>query len=245
MSKSEQSELVLSKAQLAVDANDTPANSMIKLALASNVDVDKLERLLALYEREQATKARSEYFVALGKFQAEVPTIPRTREVHSRSGGTMYKFANLDDVIRVIRPVEQKHGFSHRFEYEETAEANGVKVTCVVSHIGGHSERTTIPVPSTSGQNTNAAQNRGIEISYGERYALKGAYGLTTCDDNDVVGPVETITSEQANKLSELIMKTGTDESKLLAYCGIDVLVDLPTVRYAEIESMLRKKVAK
>lgn len=163
-------------------AASVEADNMIRLAISEKLDVDKLERLIAMRDRENERRARGEFFRALTELQAVMPAIPKRRAVTRQGGGLLYKFANLDDITEALRPLEKAHGFAHRFEFAPSDAGCGV--TCVVTHSAGHSERTTVTVPPTKGQNTNAAQDNGIQMAYGMRYALLGAYGITTADED-------------------------------------------------------------
>ena len=64
---------------------------------------------------EAALKAFNE---ALSLFQAECPVIVKGKGVHTRSGELAYKFAPIEEVEKVIKPIELKHGFSHTFDQD-------------------------------------------------------------------------------------------------------------------------------
>jgi len=194
------------------------SDALVRLAIDKNLDVDKLERIIALHNEAKAHAAKAAFFEAFKRLQSELPEIVKRRTVSKRDGGgLLYKFANLTDIVRVLRPLEQAHGFAHRFEFAE--EGGRLCVTCIVTHVDGHSERSTFTVPATTGQNTSAAQNAGIMQTYGMRYAIIGAYGITTADeDMDAVAPrapVEPLaTMAQRKEIAALAKTLGVSDEK-------------------------------
>ena len=226
---------------------NTPAD-LLRMAVAGGADVDKLAKLMDLQERWQAAEAKRQFVEAMADFQSRMPAIPKVREVHrsaEKGGGLMYRFANADDITRAIRANEKDCGFSHRFEFEPR-EGGGCKTTCIITHKGGHSERTTVSIPATKGMNTNAAQDNGIEMQYGMRYSLIGAYGITTgAEDTDGrTGdePARVVTPKQAEDLRFLIGETGTDLTKFLKWAQAVDLASFPADLYAEAMATLNAR---
>lgn len=229
-----------------------PSTDLIRLAIEGNVDVDKLERLVAMHERAMERQARQDFFDALSGFQSEIPTIPKAHPVYSKGGQLLYKFANSDDIAKAIREIERKHNLSHRFEIG-ALESGGITVSCIVTHAHGHSETTTIPIPETKGMNTNAAQNRGIEVQYGMRYALCGAYGITTATE-DTDGKGEDGDGKADEPLASLIerksiMKAAKDrtipleelQALVKRVSGVDHSDDIPAKDVPAILDAIKK----
>lgn len=169
--------------------SDRPAGTqqtpdrLMALAIERGADVDKLERLMDLQDRYNAQQAREAYFDALSRFQAEVATIPRGKEVRNGDGTIRYKYAPLDIVISTIKPTLLACGLSYRWETE--ASEDDLRVVCYVTHKLGHTESTSVQIPGIAGYGTNSAQDRGSAISYGKRYSLTNALGLQPEDDDD------------------------------------------------------------
>lgn len=171
---------------------NTPSD-LISQAIEKGMTVEGLEKLMALQERWEANQARKLFFEAFTNFQAEAPDLRKTKEVkmNLRDGGNAsYNFAPLADIARQIGPVLKKHSLSYRWEIQDDDKA--IKVTCLVSHIDGHTERTTMQAsPDTTGAK-NAIQARGSAIEYMKRYTLVGALGLTTAD-SDIDGRLPNV----------------------------------------------------
>lgn len=151
---------------------------LISQAIEKGLDVNSLEKLMALQERWQAGIARKEFFEAFMRFQHECPDIRKMKEVSFKD--VSYKYAPLSDVTRQIADVLEKYSLSYRWEIQDTDKE--IKVTCLVSHVGGHTEQTTMTAsPDTTGSK-NAIQARGSTIEYLKRYTLIGALGISTAD---------------------------------------------------------------
>lgn len=159
-------------------------DNFISQAIQSNADADTLEKLFSLKERHDANEARKLFFSAMHKFQEIKPELRRSAEVSFGQGKTAYKFTPLSEIEKALREPLSKCGLSYRFE--NGLGENTYSVTCIVSHVDGHSERTTMTAPADSSGNKNQIQGIGSTSTYLMRYTLTAALGLTTADeDND------------------------------------------------------------
>ncbi len=160
----------------------TPAD-LLSQAIDKGLGVEELSKLMDLQERWQANQARKSFFEAFTMFQANCPDLRKTKTVSFNQ--TSYKFTPLAEITRQIAPALEKANLSFRWEIQDNEKE--LKVTFLVSHIDGHTERTTMTAtPDTSG-NKNAIQARGSAITYLQRYTLIGGLGLSTAD-SDVDG---------------------------------------------------------
>lgn len=160
-------------------AVQTPTD-LISQAIEKGLDVESLGKLLDLQLKWEANKARKAFFEAFTNFQSECPDLRKTKEVSFNQ--TRYHYAPLADITRQIGKLLKKNELSYRWEIQDTMQE--IKVTCLVSHIDGHTEQTTMQAnPDTSGAK-NAIQARGSAIEYLKRYTLIGALGLSTADSD-------------------------------------------------------------
>jgi hypothetical protein len=158
---------------------ETPHN-LIALAIEKGLDTQSLRELMDLKERHDATIARKAFFEAFTGFQAQCPDIRKAKAVEF--GNTKYTYAPLADITRQIGKVLKENELSYRWEIEDSGQE--IKVTALVSHILGHTERTTMSAnPDTSGSK-NPIQARGSAIEYLKRYTLIGALGISTADSD-------------------------------------------------------------
>jgi len=161
---------------------DTSPPALLAAAVQSNLDIDKLERLVALNERWQAEQARTAFFEAFAAFQARVPVLTKDKLVSF--GQTQYRHASLGSIMREIAPPLEASGLSFRFQIDND-ESGGLSVACIVSHAAGHSEHTAMSAPADSSGSKNAIQSRGSTVTYLQRYTLVAALGLVTADPDD------------------------------------------------------------
>jgi hypothetical protein len=172
---------------------------LLTLAVNQNLDIEKLERLMDLQNRWETEQNRKSFFEALAKFQSEVPEIRKNKKVkfETQKGTTDYNYAPLADVIRQIKDTCKDCGLSYRWEISDTKEE--IKVTCLVTHVNGHTEKTTMTASPDDSGSKNKIQSRGSAIEYLKRYTLIGALGLSTTD-SDVDGIVPEISLDILHK---------------------------------------------
>lgn len=219
-------------------ALQSPTN-LIELAIEKGANIDTIERLMALYERERAEKARKAFHEALSKFQSVVPPIPHNKKGYENR----YSYADLEQIYKTIQQPLHDCGFSVSYKFrdvkkdspvdvnaliEETRKFDldrkkqvvleniirailsekDIEVTCVITHVEGHSEETKMIGPEDYSGSKNSIQSRGSSTTYLERYALIGALNLVTAD-GDVDGgkpkPQEKDKREQVGNRWEAI----------------------------------------
>jgi hypothetical protein len=149
---------------------------MIEIAITSNADIDKLERLMDLQERWEAKEAKKSFNAALSRFQATCPTIICRKKGHN------YKYAPMCDVVKQVSGLIADNGLSYRFEQQSV---NGmICITCVVSHVGGHSERLKLEANADTSGSKNGVQAIGSTLTYLKRYSFLGSFGIATADED-------------------------------------------------------------
>lgn len=171
-------------------ATVTPAD-LLRHALDSGADLDRLEKLMDLQERWEANEARKAYADAMTEFKRNPPTIIKDKRVSFKSGSgqTQYDHATIGNVTGSIIASLAQHGFSHSWSTEQRDGL--VIVTCIITHRQGHSERVMLmSSPDTSG-GKNSIQSIISAQTYLQRHSLLAATGLATNDqvDNDGAPP--------------------------------------------------------
>jgi hypothetical protein len=180
----------------------TPAtpSELLSQAIDKGLDVPALEKLMALQERWEANQARKAFFSAITEFQNECPDLRKTKKVSMKlrdNNVAEYHYAPLSDIARQIKKLLKDNGLSYRWEIQDSKDE--IKVTCLVTHVDGHTEQTTMQSnPDTSGAK-NAIQARGSAIEYMKRYTLIGALGITTAD-SDIDGRLPELDVDKLHK---------------------------------------------
>lgn len=146
---------------------------------ASNpaVDIDKMERLMEMYERVQKRQAAAAFAADLAEMQDELPIVAERGNAAGR-----YTYALWEDINAAIKPVLKKYGFALTFR---TDFSDGISVTGVLIHKSGHREETTIKLPADPSGNKNAVQAVASSVSYGKRYTAGALLNLTSHGEDD------------------------------------------------------------
>lgn len=218
---------------------------MLQIAVEKGTDIEQLDKLMSLHERWEANEARKAFVAAKAAFKAEAPKLTKNKHVgfDSRSGGarTDYKHTTLDHAADLLSPVLSRHGLTYSWETEQ-AEGGLIKVTCVLTHVMGHSERVTLQAGPDQSGNKNNIQAVGSTVTYLERYTLLSALGMATGEDTDGMGPVDLIDAEQKDTLIGLMKEVEADVPKFLKYLGVSAIDELPAAAYGQAVTALEAK---
>jgi|14BtaG_2_1085337.scaffolds.fasta_scaffold00060_43 hypothetical protein len=100
--------------------------------------------------------------------------------------GYGYKYATLDSLITLVKPILSKHGVGI-YQAAGKLEDNTVVIKTVLFHESGQHliEQAQVPIKFGS----NPVQDYGASLTYGKRYALLGLLNICPADeDTDGVG---------------------------------------------------------
>ncbi len=167
------------------ELQSTTPTSLISQAIEKGLGVEELSKLMDLQERWEANQSKKLFFSAFNEFQSICPDIKKNKKVSftTRTGGsTEYHYAPLADIVIQIRKQLKECGLSFRWEVQDTPEV--INVTCLISHIDGHTEKTTMQAKADDSGGKNSIQARGSAIEYMKRYTLCGALGIATADSD-------------------------------------------------------------
>jgi hypothetical protein len=225
--------------------------AIIDKAAIHGVSVENLERMLAMAKDMRAEQAKAAYVLAMAEFQANCPAIPR-KTVNSffktvdRNGVSKPRmYASLEDIGATIRPHLGPCGLSYKWSGMKV-EGGVMSLDCIISHSKGHSERSTVSLPTESKAGASEAQKAGALMTYAQRYSLIQALGLTTCDEDDdgatASADVETITESQAADLDTAIENVKGNKVAFCRRFNIGRLSELPASKLGEALAMVEAK---
>lgn len=189
--------------------NSIPAN-LIELALKQKAPIEQLEKLLALQERWEDRQAKKVFLIAKSEFQSRCPILQKTKRVgftSKKTGGKVdYAYIPLGDIAQQIKGILKDCGLSYCWK---TKENNGlITITCIVSHIDGHSEENSMSAGKDDSGMKNQIQQIGSTMTYLQRYSLIGALGISTADvDADAQQPKEKTVKLTKQQSSDLLSK--------------------------------------
>jgi len=152
-----------------------------------NVDIDKMERLMAMHERMINRNAEVSFNAALAAMQNELPELTERGTIKNKAGAVQSKYVLWEDLNQTIKPILTKHGFALTFRTGN--EGPNIVVTGILSHVAGHSVQSTMHVPLDVSGSKNNVQGLGSSTSYGKRYVASALLNLTSRgEDNDGAG---------------------------------------------------------
>ena len=171
-------EVIQQNNQVAVVSESSAVLAVIARAASDpTVDMDKLERLLDMQERIMNKQAETEFNSALAAMQADIPSVAE------RGTGHNIKYATLEDIVDVVRPIMNQYGFAVSFSVEQADKS--ITVVGELVHKGGHSKKTSMMLPHETSGSKNAVQAIGSSISYGKRYVLCAMLNIATRGQDD------------------------------------------------------------
>jgi len=183
---------------------------MVQAALERGMDADQIRQFMDLADRHEAKQAKREFDEAMSRFREQCPIIVKNADGHNT------KYAKLSTAIAAIRQPLADNGLSHSWR---TKQENGmVTVDCVVSHIGGHSERTSLSSEPDKSGGKNSIQAIGSAVSYLQRYTLFSILGIASSDMDDDGATAETDlidahTQADIESLLDGVAKTPADKA--------------------------------
>lgn len=166
---------------------------LIELAKDPAIDVVKIEKLIDANERLMRIQAKASFDAAFADMQGELPAITEQGEIKV-NGDLRSRYAKYEDIIEVIRPILQKHGFAIRHRNEMNG--NVQTIVGILSHRGGHSEEDRFDCPPDKSGGKQDIQAIGSTRSYGQRYTTISLCNIVTKgQDKDGQATKETVTA--------------------------------------------------
>ena len=231
------------------DYNSGLLEVIARAARDPKVDIDKMERLIAMQERVQARDAELAFNQALNAAQSEMRPIA----ANASNPQTRSRYATFDKLDRVLRPIYTEQGFSLSFDEGESPKPDHVRVLCYVSHIGGHTRTYHRDMPADGkgakgGDVMTKTHAAGAAGSYGARYLLKGIFNVAVGeedeDGNERRGKVATIDDAQWSELIQMIEATKADTQAFCTAYAVQSVRDLPAQAFPRAMAQLRRKLA-
>lgn len=174
---------------------------LLQRAVENNASIETLERLVALAKDVREVQAKEAWHHAMAEFQRRVPPIKKdsTATVTTMRGQYKYSYAQLGDILEIIRPILGELGLT--VTWDTAMEGNRITVSCKISHELGHTEtsgKVSMPLPDDADRGgSNPLQKVGSAMTYARRYSLLCVTGLCPEDDDDARG-----TEKQVNQVN-------------------------------------------
>ena len=229
--------------------------SILSAAVASGMAPEALGKLVDLAERMDAANARKAFADAMARFGSICPPVQRKTENRqfkvTRDGREVSRmYASLDDIAATIRKPLAECGLSYRWS-NAVVDGGKLTITCVVSHELGHSESSSITLPTESRAGCSEAQKIGSVNTYAQRYSLVNALGLTSCDEDTDGNADESTHAEKISDADLLNLEVALDSitppvnmAKFKEYMGVEKLADIPASKVQQAFAAVARRKA-
>jgi hypothetical protein len=157
---------------------------LISMAVSKDMDMEKLEKLMALQERWKAQKSREAFNAAFSKFQSIVPDMQKNRRADFGAGKAKYSYQDLGSISNHIKESLSACGLAYRWEQDEVGDE--ISVSLIVTHADGHEERgKPLKGKADMSGGKSGIHAKASTISYLKRYTLVAGLGLSSSEMDD------------------------------------------------------------
>lgn len=233
---------------------DPPATAnspmmMLQSAIANGATPADCKDLIDLVSGVAAQKARADFSTAMNLAQQAMPCIVRD----GFNPFLKTKYAKLETVNSLVKPVAARHGFSLSFSQADSPYgADWIRLVCDIYHTGGHVDQKHVDMPldgagMKGGQNKSGPQAVGATLTYARRNLLKLIFNLTEADedlDGQAAASLDTITEADALEIEDLIRDKAVNLAKFLEWAEVKSIRDIRQVNVAKVFDTLNRKKA-
>ena len=225
---SETTVAVLDKPGELVPVSEPNLLSVIAAAVADpRIDVEKMERLLAMHEKITTEQRRIDFHAALARIQAVIPQIKQTGMIYDKNNQLRSRYAKIEHIDAILRPLLAEEGFAMSFD-SAAAPNGGYNLSCTLSHKGGHSEVKSLVLPLDKSAFRSDVQSVGSTISYGKRTLKKMHLDIVEIhEDDDGQGGAKKITEDQARDLKSVVEETNGNPILFLKHMDAESFADI------------------
>jgi hypothetical protein len=197
--------------------SDSPSRVLAlieRVALAPRANVEKLEHLIAMYERVKAKEAELAYNAAKAQILKKLagikivknrPALSESDNGKQRGAVEAFKYAPLEEIDKHLRPLLAEEEMD--LSYSDEPCEGGILIRGRLKHLpSGHYEDSFMPAPlDTTGGKSNV-QAVGSTNSFLRRYVACNIFNIVVVGDDDdgTGGPID---EAQTKTILELIKK--------------------------------------
>lgn len=233
-----------------------PMDVLLDAIQNPNLDIVKLERLMALQKEWATEQARKAFVRAMVEFKRNIPQVRKNRKakITPRNGGEgyTYDYADLPSILNEAVPALANVGITTDWDMEIDHAHKLIQVTCIVTHEDGYSKKVKGGGPFDDSGGKNPTQTIASANSYWQRYTFLAAVGMSTSaqedDDGNYAGVegagLKPIDEEQLKQIEEKLRALDPNaETALLRYLKVDKLKEIPIQAFElAIDLLARRK---
>jgi hypothetical protein len=218
--KLEQTERAIERLPPAPPSDNSPSTLLAlieRMALDPRADVEKLERMMEMYERLKAKEAELAFNAAKGRILKKLAGIKIVKnrsvlyeiERGKPQKGTYeaFKYAPLEEIDKHLRPLLAEEDMDLSYS-DEPWEGGGILIRGRLKHLpGGHYEDSCMPAPPDTTSGKSSVQAVGSTNSFLRRYVACNIFNIVVVGEDDD-GTGGTIDEPQIKTILDLIEKT-------------------------------------
>lgn len=152
---------------------------LLEAAATRGATAQDLERYMAMYETELADERRKVFTAAKVALTAEAFDLIKDR-TNDEFGNS---YISLGRLVKTVGPRLSAHGLAAAWDIDQS-KGSEVTVTCILSHVDGHSERVALTVPRDDDGRKNDLQAIKSSLTYARSMTYEAVCGLAATDAN-------------------------------------------------------------
>ncbi|UTO29227.1 ERF family protein [Bartonella harrusi] len=218
----------------------TAMDLILTRALENDVDMDRLERLISLREKEINRQLYKSFVSDLSDMQSKYKEIT-AKSTHAY---TLSKYATLDCYIESIKEALKEHHFA-LFSCIKNQTHAQVTIEMTLVHPSGNKISTEGTFPLDGKGNKTDIQSIGSTITYARRYLLGMLLNVASKEDDTdgnktkLSGPASP---QQMADIKRLVQKTNANETKMLASVNVNSISEMTFEQAQTVLNNLYKK---
>lgn len=187
---------------------------LVRMAAERGASMEELDRYIAMTERYDAIERAKAFTQAKVALMAEGVTL--TKDQRNEDFGNAY--ISLGKLVSTMAPLLSKNGLTADWKIDQS-EGTHITVTCVLSHVFGHTDRVALTVPRDADDRKNELQAIKSSLTYARSMTYEAVCGLAATDasaddDGNGAGRVGTGEERETSQLltnARLSAAQGTD----------------------------------
>lgn len=217
---------------------------MERMLANPRASVEKLERLVTLFEADQTRHREQVFGTALLAVQQQIGVV----KPDSKNTSTNSEYATLYAVERKLRPIYLREGFTLSFNTADCPHPNTVRVLAYLTHSGLTKTYQRDVVWTTKGPKGNDVMTpthaQASAESYGKRYLEMNIFHVTVGidDDGNAAAGLAPITPADITELMDMAQRGGADVAKFCEVMGVANVAEITVVQLPEARRQLERK---
>ena len=171
-----------------------------------------------MFKEVKAMEAKSAYLKALADFKKNPPKVVKDR-LNKQYGSN---YASLGNLVNTVNEALGYHSLSASWDIEQNDQ---IKVTCILTHSLGHSEKVSLVAPPDKSGSKNPIQEIKSTITYLKVATFEAVTGVASVDgnvDDDGNSASGVIDEETAAWIKKELQELGSDVKAFCRLCKCD-----------------------